>query len=232
MSRPGSFVISREMQSTFPLSFLTIRRVRRSHRGSTAKNPSGRHRSQVELVTPSQAGVVGPFRPRVLAAANARPRYGCPAHTPRPRHFIETTARPFLPQPRHRNRPLRSRTLAESLRPTVSNASGVSSATWWQARRSKFASKTRRTLGALARLRGRSRLSTGSASAGARGQLVPTRRREPPTRRVSQLSSAFQPPSDAGGVGIAAGGGTIGAIGIGAVASRIGDFGRMVRPCT
>src|ERR1700738_558725 len=62
MSRPGSFVISREMQSTFPLSFLTIRRVRRSHRGSTAKNPSGRHRSQVELVTPSQPGVGEPFR--------------------------------------------------------------------------------------------------------------------------------------------------------------------------
>jgi hypothetical protein len=62
---PGSFVISTEMQSTFPWSFLTIRRVRRSHRGSTAKNPSRRHRSQLELVTPSQAGVVGPFRPPV-----------------------------------------------------------------------------------------------------------------------------------------------------------------------
>jgi hypothetical protein len=138
-------MISTEMRSTFPLSFLTIRRVRRSHRGSTAKNPSGRHRSQVELVIPNQVGVVGPFRPRVLAAANARLRYGCPAHTPRPRHFTETTARSFLPQPRHRNRPLRSRTSAEGLRPTLSNASGVSSATWWQARRSKFASKTRRT---------------------------------------------------------------------------------------
>lgn len=77
-------MISTEMRSTFPLSFLTIRRVRRSHRGSTAKNPSGRHRSQVELVTPSLAGVVGPFRPRVLAAANAKPHYGCPANRPSP----------------------------------------------------------------------------------------------------------------------------------------------------
>src|SRR5580704_3701121 len=68
MSRPGSFVISTEMQSTFPWSFLTIRRVRRSHRGSAAKNPSGRHRSQVELVTPSQAGSWDPFARGFLAA--------------------------------------------------------------------------------------------------------------------------------------------------------------------
>ena len=112
---------------------MTIRRVRRSHRGSTAKNPSGRHRSQVELVIPNQVGVVGPFRPRVLAAANARLRYGCPAHTPRPRHFTETTARSFLPHPRHRRRPLRSRTFAAGLRPPLNSASAVGSATWWQA---------------------------------------------------------------------------------------------------
>ena len=46
-----------------------------------------------------------------------------------PLHLIETTARSFLPQPRHRNRPLRSRTLAVGLSPTLSRASGVSSAT-------------------------------------------------------------------------------------------------------
>ena len=71
MNGAGPFVISTEMRSTFPLSFPTIRRVRRSHRGSTAKNPSGRHRSQFELVTPSQAGSRDPFargsrRPQTL----------------------------------------------------------------------------------------------------------------------------------------------------------------------
>ena len=46
-----------------------------------------------------------------------------------PRHFTETTARPFLPHLRHRSRPLRSRTLAAALSPALSSASGVSSAT-------------------------------------------------------------------------------------------------------
>jgi hypothetical protein len=58
------------------------------------------------------------------------------AHAPCPRHSIETTARPFLPHPLHRSRPLRSRTLAAGLRPTFIRASGVSSATWWQAAQS------------------------------------------------------------------------------------------------
>jgi hypothetical protein len=35
-----------------------------------------------------------------------------------------------------------------------------------------------------------------------------------------------------GWVGIAAGGGTVGAIGIGAAAIRIGEFAAKVRPCT
>jgi hypothetical protein len=51
------------------------------------------------------------------------------AHTPCPLHSIETTARPFLPHPRHRSRPLRSRTFAAGLSPTLSSASGVNSAT-------------------------------------------------------------------------------------------------------
>jgi hypothetical protein len=51
------------------------------------------------------------------------------------RHFTETT-RSFLPHPRHRSRPLRSRTLAEGLSPCCNSASGVSSVTWWQAAQS------------------------------------------------------------------------------------------------
>jgi hypothetical protein len=88
--------------------FLTIRRVRRSHRGSTAKNPSGRHRSQVELVTSSQRGSWDPF-----ARGSWRPqtpdRVTDARLTARPRHFTETTARPFLPHPRHRSCALSSR---------------------------------------------------------------------------------------------------------------------------
>lgn len=52
-----------------------------------------------------------------------------------PRHLLEITARPFLPQPRQRSRPLRSSTLAAGLSPARTSASGVSSATWWQAAR-------------------------------------------------------------------------------------------------
>ena len=44
-------MISTEMQSTSLLSFLTIRKVKRSQRASTAKNPSGRPLSQLELVS-------------------------------------------------------------------------------------------------------------------------------------------------------------------------------------
>jgi hypothetical protein len=40
-------------------------------------------------------------------------------------HFIETTARPFLPHPRHRRRPLRSRTFVARLNPSLCCASGV-----------------------------------------------------------------------------------------------------------
>ena len=88
-------------------------------RVSTAKNPSGRRRSQAELVTPSQAGVVGPFRPRVLAAANTKPRYGCPAN--RPALPLHRNHRPPL-HTRHRSRPLRSRTLAAgSVRPSAAS---------------------------------------------------------------------------------------------------------------
>ena len=36
----------------------------------------------------------------------------CPDYALRPLHLIETTARPFLPQPRHRSRAFRSRTFA------------------------------------------------------------------------------------------------------------------------
>ena len=52
----------------------------------------------------------------------------CTAHAPCPCHLIETTACPFLPQPRHRSRPLRSRTFAAGLRPALNRASGVSRA--------------------------------------------------------------------------------------------------------
>jgi hypothetical protein len=45
-------------------------------------------------------------------------------------HLIETTARSFLPRPRHLSRPSRSRTLAARLNPTLSSAAGVSSATF------------------------------------------------------------------------------------------------------
>jgi hypothetical protein len=90
-------VISREMQSTFPLSFLTIRRVRRSHRGSAAKNPSGRHRSQVELVTPSQAGSWDPFARGFLAARKRQTGLRMPGSDALNRHLTETTARPFPP---------------------------------------------------------------------------------------------------------------------------------------
>ena len=54
-----------------------------------------------------------------------------PDHASCPRHLIETTARAFLPQPRHRSRPLRSSSFAAGLSPTLSSASGVSNATWW-----------------------------------------------------------------------------------------------------
>ena len=56
------------------------------------------------------------------------------AALPTPIH--RTTARPFLPHPRHRSRPFRSRTLAAGPNPALSRASGVSSATWWQAAQS------------------------------------------------------------------------------------------------
>jgi hypothetical protein len=50
------------------------------------------------------------------------------------RHLIETTARPFRPQPRHRSRSLSSSTLVPPLPPSrTRRASGVSSATWSQA---------------------------------------------------------------------------------------------------
>jgi hypothetical protein len=61
-----------------------------------------------------------------------------PPHVPRPHHLIETTAGPFLPHPRHRNRSLRPSTLVVGLGPSASRASGVSSATWWQAAQSTF----------------------------------------------------------------------------------------------
>jgi hypothetical protein len=40
----------------------------------------------------------------------------------RARHLIETTARAFLPHPRHRSSALKSRTLAAGLSPTLSSA--------------------------------------------------------------------------------------------------------------
>jgi hypothetical protein len=65
-----------------------------------------------------------------LARTVSNPRQSnstpCPLRCPR--HFTETTARPFLPHPRHRRRPLRSRTSAAALSPALSSASGVSSA--------------------------------------------------------------------------------------------------------
>ena len=89
---PARFVCDQQGDAVdVSVEFLTIRRVRRSHRGSTAKNPSGRHRSQVELVTPSQAGVGGPFRPRVPGGrktpdrvTDARLTALDPATSPRP----------------------------------------------------------------------------------------------------------------------------------------------------
>jgi len=53
------------------------------------------------------------------------PREG---QAPCPRHLIETTARPFLPHPRHRSRSLRSSTFAAGLRPSPSRASSVNNA--------------------------------------------------------------------------------------------------------
>jgi|SRR5580692_6289798 hypothetical protein len=65
---PARFVCDQQGDAVdVSVEFLTIRRVRRSHRGSTAKNPSGRHRSQVELVTPSQ-GPSAPDRNRTRRA--------------------------------------------------------------------------------------------------------------------------------------------------------------------
>jgi hypothetical protein len=52
--------------------------------------------------------------------------------------LIETAARSFLPQSHHRSRALRSRTFAPGLSPSFRRASGVSSATWWQAAQSTF----------------------------------------------------------------------------------------------
>ena len=43
-------------------------------------------------------------------------------------HFIETTACPFLPHPRHRSRPLRSRTFVARLNQSLCCASGVGNA--------------------------------------------------------------------------------------------------------
>ena len=58
--------------------------------------------------------------PRDGDAANDGPDYAlCPLHS------LETTARSFLPHPQHRSRPLRSRTFAAGLSPTLSSASGV-----------------------------------------------------------------------------------------------------------
>jgi hypothetical protein len=47
-----------------------------------------------------------------------------------PRHLIDTTARPFLPHPRHRNRPLRSRirTHADPIRASIEEANLLSPA--------------------------------------------------------------------------------------------------------
>ena len=47
--------------------------------------------------------------------------------------FDRNHGSPFRPHPRHRKRPLRSSTFAARLSPTLNSASGVSSATWWQA---------------------------------------------------------------------------------------------------
>ena len=48
-------------------------------------------------------------------------------HWPCPRHLIDTTARAFLPHPRHRNRPWQSRTFAAGPNPTLASASAVNS---------------------------------------------------------------------------------------------------------
>jgi hypothetical protein len=67
-------------------------------------------------------------------ARRSRRNQASAVYAPGPRHLIETTARPFLPHPRHRSRSLRSRTFAAGLNPTLSRASGVSSATRLRAR--------------------------------------------------------------------------------------------------
>jgi hypothetical protein len=59
-------------------------------------------------------------RPRGCASSRGHRRYRRPQVTPPwPRHFTETTARPFRPHPRQRSRPLRSRILAAGLSPVL-----------------------------------------------------------------------------------------------------------------
>jgi hypothetical protein len=69
------------------------------------------------------------YRERVSRQGDDTGRYQHPAQSC-PRHLIETTARPFLPHPRHRSRPLRSRTFVARLNPSLCCASGVGNATW------------------------------------------------------------------------------------------------------
>ena len=96
-----------------------------------------------------------------------------------PPHLIETTARPFLPHPRQRSRPLMSSTFAPGLSPLLSRASGVSSATWWQAAQSTLTQSPSRDP--------RSAPHRGGASGAApeflacSHQTVPTPLRQPPT---------------------------------------------------
>jgi hypothetical protein len=79
----------------------------------------------------SDLGWIGPFLTCGLIGGD---RF----YAQRPRHLIATTARPFLPHPRHRNRPFKSRTLIAGFNPTRNSASGGSSATEWQAAQSTF----------------------------------------------------------------------------------------------
>jgi hypothetical protein len=92
------------------------------------REPEPFHFSALGGVPPGRG--MGPNRPGgSLAATNARSRQrDASLHPPRCRHFIETTARPFSPHPRHRTRSLRSSTLVWGRRPSRRRNSGVSSA--------------------------------------------------------------------------------------------------------
>ena len=102
---------------------------RRNRRTSRRQVNNARKRARNSVSNAGATGIPTSYqhtgeRVWVPDAAHEGPDYASCA-----RHFTETTARPLLPHPRQRNRPLRSRTLAAGLGPALNSASGVSNAT-------------------------------------------------------------------------------------------------------